>query len=219
MVETHTEGEETSVYVEGTPTQGGYAYDSPSKETSYTIDAVGDGTITIDGVVYTLESGSAGAISTLTGLSRFNGMKISALCDGSEYKNLEVEDGEVTLPHEFSIVLAGLPYEGVIEPVPVDFKFSSGSSSVGVNRRISKANVRYYRSRGLWYGTAMEKLYQIKPYTQYTFGENIPLETLNIDLEVPDTYKTESSFLVVQKSPLPALLQSITLEMEYGEKN
>lgn len=206
-------------YVEGTPTVGGNAYNSVDKTETYTIDAVGTDYITIGDYNYALIDSSEASLKTITGLTRFNNKTVSALCDGSEYVDLEVDSGTVTLPKEFSTVLIGLPYTGIVEPIPVDIKFNSGSSSVGVNRRICKANIRYYRSRGLWYGTALDKLYQIKTYTQYNLGEEIPLESLNLNLEVSDVYQRESSFFVVQKSPVPALLQSVTLEMEYGDKN
>lgn len=217
--ETETTTVVTERYVEGEPTVGGYAYDSKSKTESYIISAVGENSITISSDVYILQETEARASQTISGLSRFNGRKVSALCDGSEYKDLLVEDGQITLDRDFDIVLVGLPYVGIAEPIPVDMKFNSGSSTVGVNRRIANANIRYYRSRGLWYGTSLNKLYQLKTYTQYNLGEEIPLETLNVNLPVSDVYQTESSFFIVQKSPLPALLQSITLEMEYGNKN
>lgn len=209
----------TDRFVEGTPTVNGNAYESVDKLETYTITAVGDNTITVDGLVYTFYSRDVKSITSVTGLARFNGQKVTALIDGSEYKDLEVENGEVELPVIAYNVLVGLPYEGILSPIPLDYKFNSGNSTVGLNRRIKNASIRYYRTRGLWYGTSLDKLYEIKPYTQYNLGENIPLETANMNLEVADTYKLESTFMVVQKSPLPALLQSITLEFEYGQKN
>lgn len=158
-------------------------------------------------------------VTTVSGLSRFNGQNVTVMADGNEYENVEVNNGSLTLERPCLNILVGLPYVGIIEPIPVDLKFSDSGTTVGINRRISKATLRYYRTRGLWYGTSVEKLYQIKPYIYKDIGEDIPLETNVLNIEVADTYKTESSFVVVQKSPFPALLQSITMEMNYGEKN
>lgn len=209
----------TSRFVEGEPVVNGNAYESVNKLVTYTITAVGDNSITIDGLVYNLFSRETKSITAVTGLDRFEGQKVTALIDGSEYVDLEVENGQIELPVIAYNVLVGLPYVGVLAPIPLDYKFNSGNSTVGLNRRITSANIRYYRTRGLWYGTSVDKIYHIKPYTQYNLGEKIPLETANMSLNVPDTYRLESSFVIVQKSPLPALLQSITLEFEYGQKN
>lgn len=157
--------------------------------------------------------------TTVSGLSRFNGKSVTVMADGNEYENIEVSNGSLTLERPCSNILVGLPYVGIIEPIPVDLKFQETGTTVGMNRRISKATLRYYRTRGLWYGTSVEKLYQIKPYVYDDIGEDIPLETNVLNIEVADTYKTESSFVVVQKSPFPALLQSITMGISYGEKN
>lgn len=157
--------------------------------------------------------------TTVSGLSRFNGKSVTVMADGNEYENVEVSNGSLTLERPCSNILVGLPYVGIIEPIPVDLKFQETGTTVGMNRRISKATLRYYRTRGLWYGTSVEKLYQIKPYVYDDIGEDIPLETNVLNIEVADTYKTESSFVVVQKSPFPALLQSITMGISYGEKN
>lgn len=209
----------TSRFVEGEPKVNGHAYESVDKLETYTISAVSGDTITIDGLDYDLYTRETKSITSVSGLERFEGQKVTALIDGSEYKGLTVEDGKVELPVIAYNVLIGLPYIGILSPVPLDYKFNSGNSTVGLNRRITSANIRYYRTRGLWYGISLDKLYEIKPYNQYNLGENIPLETANMNLEVADTYKLESTFMVVQKSPLPALLQSITLEFEYGKKN
>lgn len=158
-------------------------------------------------------------VSEISGLDRFNGMEVTVMADGNETCGVLVEDGKIELERLSYNVLVGLPYTGILEPIPVDLKFGSGSSSVGLNRRITKATIRYYRTRGLWYGTDENKMYQIKPYTYGTFGDNIPLETSTLNTEVTDTYKEDTRFIIMQKSPFPAMIQSITLGINYGEKN
>lgn len=152
-------------------------------------------------------------------LERFNGQKISVLADGNVFNDILVENGKIVIHGEFNVVLVGLPFYGYIEPIAMDIKFGNGSSSVGINRRINNATIRYLRTRGLMYGTSYNKLFELKPYTQENFGELIPLETGVSKLEVQDTFKMESKFIVAQKNPLPAFLQSITLEFNYGQKN
>lgn len=155
----------------------------------------------------------------ISGLDRFNGKKIYVLADGNVFEDIPVEDGVAEIYGEFSVYLLGLPYVGYLLPIPIESKFNSGSTTVGINRRINKASIRLNKTRGLLYGTSYEKLFEIKPYSQETFAEEIPLESGTFNLEVQDTYKQEAKFIISQKYPLPALVQSVTLELYYGQKN
>ena len=72
------------------------------------------------------------------------------------------------------------------------------------------------KTRGLKYGKDVDNLFEIKPYTNVTFGEEIPLESGNIVLRVSSGFNNETSFVVVQDNPLPALIQSVTLGTSYN---
>lgn len=212
--------ETTYLYTNGEPSVSDTAYrDRELTESAGTITAIGEEKITVSSVEYDLSETGTGTKDTMTGLSRFAGMAVSVMADGNEYTDIDVINGEIKLDRLYANILVGLPYVGVIEPIPVDIKLKDGSTTVGLNRRVTKATLRYFRTRGLWYGTSLAKLYQIKPYVYKDIGEDIPLETNVLTVEVQDTYKTEAAFMVVQKSPFPALLQSVTLGINYGEKN
>lgn len=206
-------------YTEGNPTVGGAAYDSVDRGTLYTVTNVSDERIVIDGVEYKLESKGEAAITEVGGLERFNGRTVYVMADANVYRDIFVEDGKIILDYPAKNVLVGLPYDGIIETIPQELKYSSGNSTVGVNRKVNDGVLSYYRSRGLWYGRSMDKLYEIKPYTQDTYGEDIPLETGKLTLKVADGFSSEASFVVVQKNPFPALVQSITLGSTYNGKN
>lgn len=206
-------------YTEGDPTVGGAAYDSVDRGTLYTVTNVSDGSIVIDGVEYKLESKGEAAITEVGGLERFNGRTVYVMADTNVYRDVVVEDGKIVLDYPAKNVLVGLPYDGIIETIPQELKYSSGNSTVGVNRKVNDGVLSYYRSRGLWYGRSVDKLYEIKPYTQDTYGEDIPLETGKLTLKVADGFSSESSFVVVQNNPFPALVQSITLGSTYNGKN
>lgn len=206
-------------YTEGDPVVGGSAYDSVDKGTVYTVTSVSGNNIVIDGVQYKLESKSEACISEVNGLERFNGRAVYVLADTNVYRDLVVENGKIILDYPAKNVLVGLPYDGIIETIPQELKYSSGNSTVGINRKVNDGVLSYYRSRGLWYGRDIDKLYEVKPYTQDTYGENIPLETGKLTLKVADGFSSESSFVVVQKNPFPALVQSITLGSTYNGKN
>ena len=207
------------LYTEGEPVVGGNAYYNIDLSNVETITEVGDDYIKAGGDTYYIKSKESNIYDKVTGLERFNGKTICAVVDTNFYDNLYVENGETYLPYTSSSVLVGLPYEGYIETIPGENKYSSGNSTVGVNRKINDGILTYYRSRGLWYGKDKDKLYEIKPYTQASYGENIPLETGKLNLKVSDGFSMETSFVVAQKSPFPALIQSITLGSTYNGKN
>lgn len=206
-------------YTEGDPIVGGTAYDSVDRGTLYTVTNVSDEGVIIDGVEYRLESKSDAAITEVDGLERFNGKTVYVMADTNVYRDIVVENGKIILDYPAKNVLVGLPYDGIIETIPQELKYSSGSSTVGVNRKVNDGVLSYYRSRGLWYGRDVDKLYEVKPYTQDTYSENIPLETGKLTLKVADGFSSEASFVVVQKNPFPALVQSITLGSTYNGKN
>lgn len=215
------ESDEIIYTASATPSTNDAVYSDLMETSAGTVTSYSDGIVTFDGDEYYRYSAADGTkqVASITGLSRFNGRKITVMADRNEYKDMEVSNGTVILERPASNILAGLPYVGILEPIPVDIKFQDSGTTVGLNRRISKATIRYFRTRGLWYGTSLKKLYQIKPYVYEDIGEDIPLETNVLNVEVSDTYKTESAFMIVQKSPFPALVQSITMGMNYGEKN
>lgn len=215
---TNSEIETIIRYTEGEPTVNGNAYGSTDKNTIYTITQVTDDTITVDGDVLTLVDNGIDGVKEISGLDRFNGQKVTIMADMSVYEGFDVSNGVLVLPVLANNVLVGLPYEGTIETIPNEIKFSSGNSTVGIDRKINDGVLAYYRSRGLWYGKNENKMYEIKPYTQANFGENIPLESGKLRLKVADGFNFESSFVVKQKSPFPALVQSITLGSSYGDK-
>ena len=206
------------LYTKGEPTIGCEAFyniDLPSYEL---IDGLGDDYIIVNNDKYFLKSKSANVYDKVTGLERFNGQTVSAVIDTNCYDNLYVENGEVYLPYTASNVLIGLPYDGVLETIPFDITVSGESTTVGMPRRVFDGTLSYYRSRGLWYGRDKDHMYEIKPYTNENYSLNIPLESGKINLKVADGYSLESSFVVMQKAPLPALVQSITLGVSYNGK-
>jgi hypothetical protein len=197
-------------YTNGNPEVGGLAYDKPLGYITSEIESVGENTITVGGKEYIYDSVSS-SVDTVLGLDRFNNKEVTVLIDGNVYNNVLVEDGKIKLPSLGASILVGLPYVGVIETIPYDRVFSSGNSSVGYNRRLTKGELSYYRTRGLKYGTSMNSLYEIKPYRDEDFGDRMMLETGILTLSVADGFSKENTFFIVQDNPLPALVRNITL--------
>ena len=229
LTQTITEDVTTYKYTDGPLTVGGMAYDYVGQAVGEYYTYVDSQTFTIDGVTYTLESTETPAITQVTGLSRFNGMKVTVVADANEYRDIEVENGTIDLEQEATHVLVGLPYTGIIETIPYDRIYSDGNTSVGTNKKINDAIISYYQARGLsygtnkinglWYGKTMDELFQIKSYIPETYSYSIPLESGKIHVKVADGFQMDTTLYVVQKSPFPALIQSITLGSTINGKN
>lgn len=195
-------------------------YDDGDEITDY--DNV-ENTITVDEVVYTRDSSKdmpAQTIDQVTGLTRFAGQKVSVMADGNFYENMEVDNsGVLELEKDAANVLVGLSYRGIIETLPFEYHTDDDSYSVGINRRQVSITINYKDTRGICYGTDINKLYEIKPYTQSTYGRNIPLSTDNLHVPLSDSYDIRRTVLIVQKTPFPVFIRNVTLEINYGEKN
>jgi hypothetical protein len=206
-------------YTDSLPSEGGVAYDDKFGDNPEAYSEYTENSITISDRVYKLNSGDVSTINSIDDLQRFAGKKVVAVIDTSIYRDLLVdENGHLELPVYGKSVLVGLPYNGILETIPMDMVVSGGSTTVGSQRRVFDGTLSYYRSRGLWYGRDVNHMYEIKPYTNENYSLNIPLESGQINLKVADGYSLESSLVVMQKSPLPALIQSITLGVGYNGK-
>lgn len=206
-------------YTDSLPSEGGVAYDDKFGDNPEAYSEYTENSITIGDRVYKLNSGDVSTIGSIDDLQRFAGKEVVAIIDTSIYRDLLVdENGHLELPVYGKSVLVGLPYNGILETIPMDMVVSGGSTTVGSQRRVFDGTLSYYRSRGLWYGRDVNHMYEIKPYTNENYSLNIPLESGKINLKVADGYSLESSLVVMQKSPLPALIQSITLGVGYNGK-
>ena len=211
--------ETTILYTVGQPKAGDNAYVDVTFSVSYPVTSVSGNTMVVNGKTYTKQNTGVASVTSVSGLERFNGKKVYILADTNVYRDRLVSNGVVHLDGPASNILVGLPYEGIIETIPQELKYSSGNSTVGANRKTDDGIITYHRSRGLWYGRDYEHLYEIKAYTQDTYSLNIPLESGRMTLKVADGFNSETTFMVVQKNPFPALIQSITLGSTYNGKN
>lgn len=206
-------------YTEQGAEVGSLAYDTIDGTGGQIIDEMTNDYIIVQGDKYSKVETDVKGLTSISGLDRFNGKTVTILADTNVWRNIEVVDGSITLPMPSYNVLVGLPYEGILEVIPHDGVYSSGNSTVGDNRRIVDGVLSYHKSRGLWYGKDINHLYEIKPYTEQTYSFNIPLESGKMAIKVADGFNLESPFMVVQKNPLPAMIQSITLGTTVNGKN
>lgn len=158
---------------------------------------------------------------TITGLDHLEGMTVDVVAGSDVYENRVVEDGEVTIKglEDYSRVVVGLRYKGLIQTIPFESLDAQGGSTLGFCRKICNVTLSYYKTRGVSWGTEENNITLMKPYEETTFGYSIPLETGKFNLPVSSNWNKDTSFFVVQDKPLPCFIQNITMEIEYGSKN
>ena len=97
-------------------------------------------------------------VTEVTGLWHLNGATIDILADGKVHQGLTVLQGKITLPQAASYVIAGLPYTGELESLPLTL---NGEIIEGKQKRIVGGLVRLWNSRECLIGVG-EDTYDLK---------------------------------------------------------
>lgn len=88
------------------------------------------------------------ATVTIGGLDHLDGRMVEAVANGVWKKEFLVTDGEITLPETATHCVVGLPYESLMETLPISFESSDYGPSLGRFKRTSALLLRVYRSIG-----------------------------------------------------------------------
>lgn len=89
---------------------------------------------------YTFETAS----DQITGLTHLEGKTVAVLADGKVQESKTVASGAITLDSAANLVLVGLPYETIIEPMPLNIDINGTGQAR--SQRINQIICRLYRS-------------------------------------------------------------------------
>ncbi len=168
--------------------------------------------------------------STITGLNHLEGMTVSILGDGSVLPSQDVTNGAITLPHECSAIIVGLPYTCQLQTLYLD---PEGQGTVqGARKNIGAVVVRLESSRGIEVGTnqldqstqpnnAPVEWTDLKPIKERNAlvhaGTAIPLFTGDHYINVPAGWATQGQIAIQQKNPLPANVLAVVPNYIIGD--
>lgn len=142
--------------------------------------------------------------------------------DDLDFDGYEVsEDGSIQLEDYIEItgnVYVGLPYYAVAETIPLEFSDSNGNSTIGRQKTINEAYLRYGDSRGLTYKT-LGKEYDCGIAKKDVADNAEFLERGQVRLDVASEYKWDSTIKILQRQPYPARIESITLGLHFNDKS
>lgn len=146
---------------------------------------------------------------TITGLDHLEGEEVWVLADGGSHPNCIVESGEITLELEASSVVVGLPFEAVLEPMPLSGGSGNGTSE-GKIARVNLATIRVLRSLGWVAGYDDDHLQE----GQFRSPE-VPLGsaptpfTGDVAVEWSGDYNTRQTVIVKKVKPMPTTVVAI----------
>lgn len=135
-------------------------------------------------------------------LGYLEGEWVSVLGDGGVLPDVQVIEGQVTLPTTVSKLQVGLPYLSTLKTMRPEGGNPIGTSQ-GKTKRVSKVTVRINRTVGLLVNG--ERYFMGPP----TMNQPVPLESGDVDVAIDDGYETNGQIVIQQNQPLPSTIVCI----------
>ena len=158
---------------------------------------------------------------TLTGLSHLEGKEVVALSDGKPVQGLVVSEGAVTLPEPASLVHVGLPFTGILAPMPFDFDTQSGTTQ-GHPRSFGQIGLRLLESAGgrVAVGDVHDNrddlLFDDLMYDVDVYGGPVQPFTGVKTISSPGGVGDELTMCIKQDLPLPFHVLAIVADVDFG---
>ena len=154
------------------------------------------------------------ATTTLSGLYHLEGESVSILGDGNVMPKQTVVNGAVQLPVAVTRAIVGLAYACRAKTLPM---IVPDAGIEAKRKRIVGLAVRLTKSRGLKYGDAYDRTYEMKERTDENWGEPTRLQE-GIRYQNIGTVWDEDGFTYFRlDDPLPVTLLSIVSDIEVGD--
>ena len=153
----------------------------------------------------------------IEGVTWLAGATVTVVADGGVYKNMPVsEDGKITLPRAATFGWVGLPYETIVQTLPVAFSIQDGSYGRGHTKNVNKVWMRVENTTGVEVGPDLDNMKPMKVRRDEAYGEAVSLQSGTIDVGSVGHWQRDGSFYIRQKEPAPFTLISHTAEIEVG---
>lgn len=147
--------------------------------------------------------------STVSGLDHLEGATVSILADGAPEPNSTIASGTLTRSTVSSVVIAGLSFKSILEPMDLETKEESGSSQ-GKRRKIHNIMVRFYKTLGANVGSEEGAIDTIPFRTPSDpMGSAPPLFTGDKIVPFPGGWDRHGYIRITQEQPLPLTVLAI----------
>lgn len=148
----------------------------------------------------------------VTGLWHLEGATVDAIADGFTVRGLTVVDGSIDLGMEALKVTVGLPFEALIETLPLVIQTQSQGSTKAKKQMLGDVVVQVVDTRGIEVGPKLTRMFAPKP------RGNEPLDTANrlitgaLEASTAPVASGEATLFIRSREPLPMTVTSIFLD-------
>jgi hypothetical protein len=156
----------------------------------------------------------AWARDSVSGLSHLNGKTVSILGDGAVMTQRVVSSGTVALDRPATVVHVGLPYQSVLNTLPMTIQMAAFGQ--GRAKNVNKVHLRVFRSSGIFVGPSDTKLVEFKQRTTEPYGSPPNVKTEEIGIDIKPSWNQDGYISVVQADPLPVTIVGMTAEVVIG---
>lgn len=141
------------------------------------------------------------------------GATVDILADGNVYQGRVVgADGILAIDFPARIWHVGLPYESVINTLPLALPARNGGSRAGKRQDVGEIVLRVFESRGVRAGRKENDLLPLRTRRNEPLGSAKALLTGDYSFETPPCVTLEADVWVKQIYPLPMTITSIFLD-------
>jgi hypothetical protein len=126
-------------------------------------------------------------------------------------RDLEVLNGSVTLPEAGLKITIGLPYEALIETLPLAIQTGQGWS-VRKAQQAGKVIVRVVKTRGILAGPDEEQLFPVKDREVEAYGDPTGLRTGDYEIDMAGTSEPETVVVIKSEDPLPFHIAAVLID-------
>jgi hypothetical protein len=154
---------------------------------------------------------NAEPVSLIDRLDHLEGKTVAALVDGNVVRDLVVANGRVALPAAGNRITIGLPFEALIETLPLAIQTGSGWS-VARPQQAGKAIIRMVETRGILAGPDEDQLFEVKDREDEAYGAPARLTTGDREIDLAGTSQDEAVVIVKSADPLPMQIAAILIE-------
>lgn len=155
------------------------------------------------------------SFSSVTGLSRFNGLSVSVVADGGYNGDFTISSGTLTLTEQVTHVVIGYSYRGIIKTFNLGFAVA-GKNTQTTMKGISEIGIRCTHSLGGKVGSSMYDLQEVQKLTSLDLNYLPPIALDQTELVcVVDSFEIDKFLYIIQEIPLPFLVNCAFVTGKY----
>lgn len=164
----------------------------------------------VDAGVIAREVFPGAGLQGVEGLAHLEGKVVEVIADGHVLARRTVTGGQVVLgsgtgdPADATVIIVGLPYEAVLEPLPLEIGMQDGTSA-GRTKRIYEVDIFFHQSGGCLIGDRVGGRFDVMSMREVgaPLGVAVPLFTGIKTHKLDARGEREASFVIRQESPVP----------------